>query len=73
MKDELLNFNFGMYRLTKRQRLGKIEELLREYIESYGWAYSQGGMCPNKKQAKAEVSARKNLVAAIDTLMRAQE
>ena len=72
MKDESLDFCFKMYKCTKRQRLEKIEELLRSYIESYGYAYAQGGMCPNETQAKKEVRARKNLVAAIDVLMRAQ-
>jgi len=71
--DESLNFCFGMCKITKTQRLEKIEELLRSYIESYGYAYAQGGMFPNKTQAKKEVRARKNLVAAIDTLMRAQK
>lgn len=73
MKDESLDFCFKMYKCTKKQRLEKIEELLREYIEHYGYAYAQGGMTPNKTQAKKEVRARKNLVAAIDTLMRAQK
>lgn len=72
MKDESLDFCFKMYKCTKKQRLEKIDELLRQYIEHYGWAYSQGGMFPNKTQVKAEMRARKNLVAAIDTLMRAQ-
>lgn len=59
--------------MTKKERLEKIEELLGEYIENYGWAYSQGGMFPNKTQAKNEIRARKKLLSAIDTLMEAQK
>lgn len=70
---EYLNFCFDMYKCTKKQRLDKIDELLGEYMEGYAIAYSQGGMCPNKRQNADEKRARKRLILAIDALMEAQK
>lgn len=72
MKDESLDFCFKMYKCTKKDRLDKIDELLSEYIVRFAWAAMAGGDFPTKKQIAQEAKYRKELVAAIDTLMRAQ-
>ena len=68
--------DFRMFnKMTKTQRLNKVEEILEEYINAYSVACAQSGMFPNiptKGQVKNELRARKNLITAIDTLMRAQ-
>ena len=73
MKDESLNFCFGMYKCTKKDRLEKIDELLGEYIVRFAWAVMAGGDFPTKKQINQEAKSRKELIAAIDTLMMAQK
>jgi hypothetical protein len=65
--------DFRMFKMTKTQRLNKIEEILRGDIESHAIAYFEGGMCPNKRQLADEEIARKRLILAIDTLMEAQK